>query len=57
MKAAADAAEEATKSDFGAAGTAAVPVAVIDGKLRDLEILSTGSDPVNKISEEAADKE
>ena len=56
MKTASEAADQAAENDSGAAGTVAVPAAVIDGKLRDLEVLSIGSDPVDKISE-AAGKE
>ena len=58
VKAAADAAEEAAENDPGAVGTAAVPAAVVDGKLRDLEVLSTGSDPqISKISEGSRQRE
>ena len=42
--------------DYEAAGTAAIVNTVIDGKLRDFEVLSTRSDPVDKILE-AANKE
>ena len=52
MKAAADATEEAAESE----SEAAVAAAAIDGKLRDLEVLTMGSDPINKTSE-AADTE
>jgi hypothetical protein len=57
VKAAADAAEEAAEGDSGAAKTAAVAAVATDGKLEDLEVLSIGSDPIDKTSEEAADKE
>ena len=61
--AAADAAEEAIESDFGAlAAEAAAEAVVVRGgltgdKLRDLEVLTIGSDPIDKTSEETADKE
>ena len=48
MKAAADAAEDAS----GAAGAAADSVVVQGGKLRDLEVLSIRSDHIDKTSEE-----
>jgi hypothetical protein len=57
VKAAAVAAEGAIDSDSGAAETtaetAAVAAAAADGKLEDLEVLTIGSDPIDKTSEEA----
>jgi len=56
VKAAADAAEKAVESDSGAAEAAAEAVVVRVGKLRDLEALTIGSDPIHNTSE-AANKE
>jgi hypothetical protein len=56
VKAAADAAEKAVESDSGAAEAAAEAVVVRVGKLRDLEALTIGSDPINNTSD-AANKE
>ena len=55
VKAAADAAEQAAEDDSGAAEVAAETVVVRGGGLRDLEVLSIGSDPIDKTSE-AADR-
>ena len=47
------AAEEAAEDDSGATGAAAESVVVRGGKLRDLEVLTIGSDPIDKTSEAA----
>ena len=57
VKAAIDAAEEAAEGGSEAAEAAVVVAAAVDEDVRDLEVLSTGSDPIDKISKEAADKE
>jgi hypothetical protein len=57
MRAAVDAAEKAAEGDSGAAGAAAESGVVRGGNLRDLEVLTIGSDPIVKISKETADKE
>jgi hypothetical protein len=55
VKAAVDAAEKAAEGDSGPGAAEAAVVRA--GKLRDLEVLTIGSDPIDKISEETADKE
>ena len=57
VKAAADAAEGAANSDSGATETTAVTAATVDGKLEDLEVLTIGSDPIDKASEETIAEE
>jgi hypothetical protein len=52
VMAAADATDEAVESDSRAAEATAGAVAVRDDKLRDLEVLTIGSDPIDKTSEE-----
>ena len=53
VKATSDAAEEAAQDDSGATGAAAESAVVRGGNLRDLEVLTIGSDPIDKTSEAA----
>jgi hypothetical protein len=57
VRAAVDAAEKAAEGGSGAAEAAAETAVVRADKLRDLEVLTIGSDPIVKISEETGDKE
>ena len=53
VKAAVDAAEKTAEGDPGAAEAAAVTAVLRAAKLRGLEVLTIGSDPIDKISETA----
>ena len=57
VRAAVDAAEKAAEGGSGAAEAAVEAAVVRADKLRDLEVLTIGSDPIVKISEETGDKE